>query len=191
MKKILGIVVLGLFLSGNAYAGLIYGKETLPIITNPEGANCSLKNNKGNWNVITPDTIKLKLSKKELNVICYKAGYKTKEQSIAVKPKDSLLSKMANQNIIGTDLETLVTDGVAGAIFNNPLQAISSIIFTGVEAVSKVTGKVGTFIKEPLTYATHLIPNYVLNPYTENYEVKKKLKDEGYVAFILIELEKE
>ncbi len=191
MKKLLGIVVLGLLLSGNAYAGLIYGKETLPIITIPEGANCSLKNNKGNWNVITPDTIKLKLSKKELNVICYKAGYKTKEQSIAVKPKDSLLSKMANHDIMGTDLETLVTDGIEGVIFNNPLSAISSIIFTGVETVAKVTGKVGTFIKEPLTYATHLIPNNVLSPYTENYEVKKKLKDEGHVAFILIELEKE
>ena len=46
-------------------------------------------------------------------------------------------------------------------------------------------------IKEPVTYATHLIPNKNLYNYAEHYEVKKKLKDEGYVAFILIELEKE
>ena len=79
MKKLLGIVVLCLLLSGNAYAGLIYGKETVPIVTKPEGAKCSFKNNKGEWNIITPDTIKLKLSKKKLKVICNKDGYKAKE----------------------------------------------------------------------------------------------------------------
>ena len=47
MKQLLVILVLGLLLSGNAYAGLIFGKETLPIVTKPEGANCILKNNKG------------------------------------------------------------------------------------------------------------------------------------------------
>jgi hypothetical protein len=191
MKKLLGIVVLGLMLCSNAYAGLIYGKETLPIVTKPEGANCSLKNNKGNWNVITPDKIKLKLSKKKLSVVCYKAGYKTKEQSISVQPKDSLLSKMADHNINGPDLDMIVTDGISAVISGNPLHALGEIIFTGVEAVAKVTGKAGTFIKEPVTYATHLIPNKNLYNYTEHYEVKKKLKDEGYVAFILIELEKE
>ena len=191
MKKLLGNVVLGLLLTSNSYAGLIYGKETLPIVTKPEGANCSLKNNKGNWNVTTPNMIKLKLSKKELNVICYKAGYKTKEQSITVQPKDSLLSKMADHDIIGTDLETLVTDGVIGAITSDPLTALGSIIVTGVEAAVKVTGKVGTFIKEPVTYATHLIPNKKIYAQAKNFEIKKKLKEEGYVRFILIELEKE
>jgi hypothetical protein len=191
MKKLLGIVVLGLLLSSNAYAGLIYGKETLPIVTKPEGANCTFKNNKGNWNITTPDTIKFKLSKKKLKVTCKKEGYKTKERFIFVRAKDSVLSNMADHDIIGTDLETLVTDGIIGAITSNPLHALSSIIFTGIEAAAKVTGKVGNFIKEPVTYATHLIPNKKIYAQAKNFEIKKKLKEEGYVRFILIELEKE
>ncbi len=191
MKKLLGIVVLGLLLSSNAYAGFIYGKETLPIVTKPEGANCTFKNNKGEWNITTPDTIKFKLSKKKLKVTCKKEGYKTKERFIFVRAKDSLISKMADYDIIGTDLETVVTDGILGAITSNPLHAISSIIFTGVEAAVKVTGKVGTFIKEPVTYATHLIPNKKIYAQAKNFEIKKKLKEEGYIAFILIKLEKE
>ena len=190
MKKLLGIVVLGLLLSSNAYAGFIYGKETLPIVTKPEGANCTFKNNKGEWNITTPDAIKFKLSKKKLKVTCKKEGYKTKERFIFVRAKDSLISKMADYDIIGTDLETVVTDGILGAITSNPLHAISSIIFTGVEAAVKVTGKVGTFIKEPVTYATHLIPNKKIYAQAKNFEIKKKLKEEGYVRFILIELEK-
>ena len=191
MKKLLGIVVLGLLLSSNAYAGFIYGKETLPIVTKPEGANCTFKNNKGEWNITTPDTIKFKLSKKKLKVTCKKEGYKTKERFIFVRAKDSLISKMADYDIIGTDLETVVTDGIIGAITNNPLHALGSIIVTGVEAAVKVTGKVGTFIKEPVTYATHLIPNKKIYAQAKNFEIKKKLKEEGYVRFILIELEKE
>ena len=47
INKLLGIAALILLMSGSAYAGLIYGKETLPIVTKPEGAQCSFKNNKG------------------------------------------------------------------------------------------------------------------------------------------------
>ena len=191
MKKLLGIMVMGLLLSSNAYAGFIYGKGTFPVVTKPEGANCTFKNNKGEWNITTPDTIKFKLSKKKLKVTCKKEGYKTKERFIFVRAKDSLISKMADYDIIGTDLETVVTDGIIGAITSDPLHALSSIIFTGVEAAVKVTGKVGTFIKEPVTYATHLIPNKKIYAQAKNFEIKKKLKEEGYVRFILIELEKE
>ncbi len=191
MKKLLGIVVLGLLLSGNAFAGLIYGKETLPIVTKPEGANCILKNNKGEWNITTPDTVKLKLSKKKLKITCNKEGYKTKEKFISVGAKDSLRSSLADWEIIGTDAEEIITDGVIGAIEKNPLYAISSIIMVGVEGIVKATGKVATFIKEPVTYATHFIPNKKIYAQATNYEIKKKLKEEGYVAFILIKLEKE
>ena len=190
MKKLLGIVVLGLLWCNISYAGLVYGKETLPIVTKPEGAKCSFKNNKGEWNIITPDTIKLKLSKKKLKVICNKEGYKTKDQFISVRPKNSLLSDMAHYQIIGADAEDIITDGVIGAITSDPLNALSSIIFTAAEGVVKVTGKIGTFIKEPVTYATHIIPNKKIYAQAKDYNIKKKLKEEGYVRFILIELEK-
>ena len=49
------------------YAGLIFGKENLPIVTKPEGAECNFKNNKGKWNVTTPGIVKLKISKDNLN----------------------------------------------------------------------------------------------------------------------------
>ena len=57
---------------------------------------------------------------------------------------------MANHDIMGTDLETLVTDGIEGVIFNNPLSAISSIIFTGVETVAKVKEKLELLLKNHL-----------------------------------------
>ena len=67
IKKLLGIVVLGLLLSGNAY-GIIKGAgwETLNIVSTPTNAKCKLTNNKGSWLVVTPQEIKIKRSKKNL-----------------------------------------------------------------------------------------------------------------------------
>jgi hypothetical protein len=75
IKKLLGIVVLGLLLSGNAYAIVSIGSETLPIITDPSKSTCILSNNKGSWSVITPGAIKIKRSKKPLKIVCKKDGY--------------------------------------------------------------------------------------------------------------------
>jgi hypothetical protein len=60
INKLLGIVAFNLLICVSAYAGLIYGKETLPIVTKPEGAQCSFKNNKGEWSLTTPGVIKFK-----------------------------------------------------------------------------------------------------------------------------------
>ena len=88
MKKLLGIVVLGLLWCNFSNAALLYGKETLPVVSNPEGADCTLKNNKGSWEVKTPATVKLKLSKKDLEIVCKKDGYKTKTITIPLKNKN-------------------------------------------------------------------------------------------------------
>ena len=142
-------------------------------------------------NITTPDTVKLKLSKKELKIICNKEGYTTKEKFISVGPKDSLRSTLADYERIGPDAEDIIADGVIGAITKNPIDALSSIILVSFEGIVKATGKVASFVKEPVTYATHTIPNKKIYAQAKNYEIKKKLKEEGYVAFILIKLEKE
>ena len=90
MKKLLGILVLGLLWCNFSNAALFYGKEILPVVSNPEGANCTLKNNKGSWEVKTPAIIELKLSKKDLEIVCKKNGYKTKTIIIPLKDKTDL-----------------------------------------------------------------------------------------------------
>ena len=87
MKKFLAIVVLGLLWCNVVNAALFYGKETLPVVSNPEGADCTLKNNKGSWEVKTPATVELKLSKKDLEIVCEKDGYKTKILTLPLKTK--------------------------------------------------------------------------------------------------------
>jgi|TARA_B110000114_G_C14865606_1_gene306623 hypothetical protein len=67
----------------------------------------------------------------------------------------------------------------------------SSIIDIVIDGTARITGKVVIFIKEPVTYATHIIPNKKIYAQAKYYEIKKKLREEGFVQFILIELEKE
>ena len=76
-----------LLCSNVSYGALFYGKETLPVVSKPEGADCTLKNNKGSWEVKTPATVKLKLSKKDLEIVCEKDGYKTKILTLPLKTK--------------------------------------------------------------------------------------------------------
>ena len=88
MKKLLVILVLILLCCNVSYGALFYGKETLPVVSKPEGADCTLKNNKGSWKVKTPATVELKLSKKDLEIVCKKDGYKTKTITIPLKNKN-------------------------------------------------------------------------------------------------------
>ena len=148
MKKLLGIVVLGLLWCNVSYAGLIYGKEKLPIATKPEGAECSFQNDKGKWSVITPGIVKLNLSKNSLNVICKKDGYKTKKLSLLPRSKESLISNMADYEIEGVDAEVFVFDAIIDAVSSSPVNTISNIVVLGIEGTVKVTGKISKFIKE-------------------------------------------
>ena len=191
INKLLGIAALILLMSGSAYAGLIYGKETLPIVTKPEGAQCSFKNNKGEWSLTTPSVIKFRLSKKSLKVICIKEGYKTNERFIFARSKESLFLDMADTEIIGPSADDIIFDGILGAITSDPIHAFSSIVSVAIDGTAKITGKVVTFIKEPVTYATHIIPTKKIYAHAKDYEIKNKLREEGFVRFILIELEKE
>ena len=54
MKKLLGIVVLGLLLSNQALAK---STEEIVVVSYPSGAECTLKNDKNDIKVTTKDTV--------------------------------------------------------------------------------------------------------------------------------------
>ena len=125
MKKILGILFLGLLWCNPSNAALFYGKETLPVVSKPEGANCTLKNNKGSWEVKTPATVKLKLSKKDLEIVCKKDGYKTKTITVPLKDKNDLADgAYDNVRIIdsGIDSDDFIWDSIATVLRDNPIE---------------------------------------------------------------------
>ena len=132
MKKLLGIIVLSLLLSGNAYAFIKgAGWETLNIVSTPKNAECQLTNNKGSWFVFTPQKIKIKRSKKKLKIICNKSGYNTSTTYYSLRDlKKANLDELTRNIYIG-----------------DPVTATLS----GLDvAFKKVQHKFGT-------YATHII----------------------------------
>ena len=187
MKKFLGILVLGLLWCNVTYAAFIYGKEKLPVVTKPEGANCTLKNNKGSWNVKTPGIVTLKLSKISLKVVCKKNGYKNKIINLPIKDKDSWIKRMAKEDPIKKDW---AFDAVLDAIEHNPSDTLFNIGLTVVEKTIQLGAKISQKIKRPSTYANRFVKSSKLKERLTDYEIKKKMKDEGYYSLILIKLEK-
>ena len=132
-KKLLSIIVLGLFLSGNAYAVIAIGSELIPIDTVPSGSRCELINNKGKWNVTTPNKVKIKRSKKPLEVICEKNGFKKTITTLYLRdPKKA------------GDVSLVIDSAISGAV-GDPFGAAFNLALAGLD---KVLTKFGT-------YATH------------------------------------
>jgi hypothetical protein len=133
VKKLLGIMVLGLLLSGNANAVIAIGSEWIPIDTVPSGSRCELINNKGRWNVTTPNKVKIKRSKKPLEVICEKDGFKKTITTLYLRdPKKAV------------DVNHIIDAAISGAM-GDPFFAAVNLAFAGVDKVLKKFG----------TYATH------------------------------------
>ena len=132
MKKLLGILVLGLLLSSNAYAFFIKtGRENLVIVTDPPGAICELKNNKGTWSVLTPDKIKVKRSKQALKITCTKDEYKKFTRSYNLRdPKTfdydydlalstgATIGSAASGDIFDLDFKTIVLNLIRSLSFS-------------------------------------------------------------------------
>ena len=137
MKKILGIIFLGLLLSGNAY-GIIKGAgwEILNIVSTPTNAECKLTNNKGSWLVVTPQEIKIKRSKKKLKITCNKIGY---NESTTYYPLRDLKKEKMDVND--------AVDGTFSAVIGDPVNAVLSGLNIGL---TKTKHKFGT-------YATRII----------------------------------
>ena len=202
MKKLLGIVVLGLLWCNVVNAALFYGKETLPIASKPEGADCILKNNKGSWKVTTPAIIELKLSKKDLEIVCKKDGFKTISINLPLKDKNDFGPSYDHVQFID-DTDDFVFDSVFAAITNNPVDVAFVVIDHGVNIIKgtgtlikntaikteEIFGSVKKKIKGDSTYANALINSQRLDQKISESSIQKAKKG-SYYSMIYIELEK-
>ena len=129
-------MALGLLWSGSADTAISFGSETLLILTDQPGENCVLKNNKGSWSVLTPGIVKVKRSKKKLNIVCNKEGYKeTRTHHILRNTKEvdedsvafnmgGTLAGVAQGDMLSAGLEALllgteIVDSKLGTYTNN------------------------------------------------------------------------
>jgi hypothetical protein len=154
MKKLLGIVVLGLLWCNVSYGALFYGKETLPVVSKPEGANCILKNNKGSWEVKTPTTVKLKLSKKDLEIVCKKDGYKTKTITLPLKDKNDLANGVYDNIKVfdsKSNQDDFVLDSIIAITRGNPIEQGVDVIFMVVEYGGKIVKKTASVVKKKMS----------------------------------------
>ena len=110
MKKLLAIVVLGLLFNFQAKAKISLGSEKLSITSFPSEANCELKNDKGTWNVVTPATIKIKRSKKPLEVSCIKNDFK-KVETFDFKTS-KIIDSRVKDDAIDVGISTILNDPI-------------------------------------------------------------------------------
>ena len=214
MKKLLGILVLGLLWCNVVNAALFYGKETLPVVSKPEGANCILKNNKGSWEVKTPATVELKLSKKDLEIVCKKDGYKTKIITVPLKDKNDLADGAYNNVYIidsEIDADDFILDSIVTATSTHPVllalntidlivdywekvvKKTASVVKNTASVVKNTATKTGKFLKKSFkaesTYANALINSQRLDQKISESSIQKAKKG-SYYSMIYIELEK-
>ena len=203
MKKLLGIVVLCLLWCNVSYGALFYGKETLPVVSKPDGADCSLKNNKGSWKVTTPAIIELKLSKKDLEIVCKKDGFKTISINLPLKDKNDFGPSYNYDHVQIIDDDDFVLDSVFAAISNHPVEIAFVVIDHGVNIIKstgtlikntaiktgEIFGSVKKKIKGDSTYANALIKSQRLDQKISKSSIQKAKKG-SYYSMIYIELEK-
>ena len=94
MKKLLGIVVLCLLWSVNAYSEK---QETIYVMSDPSNGECRLLNEKNDIKVNTPNKVKLTLSKEPLTISCTAPGKKLRPISYELNKK-SLITNMYIDN---------------------------------------------------------------------------------------------
>ena len=137
MKKFLLIIAISLLLGGNAYSIIAIGTEKILINTVPSGARCELTNNKSKSHVTTPNKVKIKRSKKALEVICEKEGFKKTITTLYLRNS----KKVADLN--------LVADAVISAALSDPVWVTAlNIVTIGLENVSRKFGTYGTHKKD-------------------------------------------
>ena len=133
MKKLLGILVLGLVFSESADSAISFGSEKLLILTDQPGAHCVLTNNKGSWSVLTPGIVKVKRSNKKLNIVCNKEGYKETVTDYNLRDTSAVDADSAT-----TNLSIAAGSAAAGDL----LSAGIDVLITGLEVMDS---KFGTY----------------------------------------------
>ena len=200
MRKLIIFLVTGMLWCNVSYGALFYGKETIPVVSEPGDADCTLKNNKGSWEVKTPAIIEIKLSKKDLEIVCKKNGYKAKTIIIPLKDKTDLADgKYSYVKVLNS--ADLVWDSVVATITKHPSDiawlvmdhGVNIIKGTGnlIKSTAKKTGEVFQSAKKKIkgdaTYANALVNSSRLDSKIPK-DATKKLKG-SYYSLIFIELE--
>ena len=201
--KITFIVIMISLWCNVSYGALFYGKETLPIVSNPEGAYCTLKNKKGSWKVKTPDKIEIKLAKDDLQIVCKKSGYHDTILNSSLKNRNKLSPKnypdvkVFNDN---WDIADTAIDGLFAVVRQHPIDIGIFLI----ESVPKLAEKTINVVKNTSKKSWDLFKRNFKDKYTYANAIvstslyydkiisdkSKKIKDEGNFGFIFIELEK-
>ena len=204
MKKITFIVIIISMYCNVSHGALFYGKETLPIVSNPEGAHCTLKNKKGSWKVKTPDKIDIKLVKEDLQIVCKKSGYHDTILNSSLKNRNKVSPKyypdvkVFNDN---WDIADTAINGLIAVVSQHPIdigifliESVPKLAEKTINVVKNTSKKSWDFLKrnfkDKYTYAnaiisTDLYYNKIIS------DKSKRIKDEGNFGFIFIELKKD
>ena len=100
MKKLLGIVVLCLLWSVNAYSEK---QETIYVMSDPSNGECRLLNEKNDIKVNTPNKVKLTLSKEPLTISCTAPGKKLRPISYELNNKGSITNMYIDNKFISSE----------------------------------------------------------------------------------------
>ena len=122
-------------------------QQNVTVIANVKGANCSLSNDKGNWNVETPGSVLLTNSKMNLSARCTKDEYQDAVVSIPSVHKDSATWG----NIVLGGGVGYIWDRKSGAAFIYPSTVNLTLVkdSSSTKAIDvKLTGDVANQIKE-------------------------------------------
>ena len=201
--KITFIVIMISLWCNVSYGALFYGKETLPIVSNPEGAYCTLKNKKGSWKVKTPDKIEIKLAKEDLQIVCKKSGYYDTTLNSSLKNRNKISPKYYPDVKVfddNWDIADTAIDGLFAVVRQNPIDIGIFLI----ESVPKLAEKTINIVKNTSKKSWDLFKRNFKDKYTYANAIvstslyydkiisdkSKKIKDEGNFGFIFIELEK-
>jgi len=166
MKKLLGILVLGLLWCNISFAEFA---ETIIIKSYPDGAECTLKNGKNDLKVTTESRVMINLSKKKLKVTCSYPDFKTKTVKLPLRRiKDLPSFNFDLSEVKGIKQINEFTEAACfGAeVANNPIS--DAICFgidmaaIGVYAVGNVVKKAGALFSKK-TFGTHTYANSIVN----------------------------
>jgi hypothetical protein len=104
--------------------------KTLSDIGDVAGAQCTLKNNKGEWYVTTPGTVTVHRSYDDLNVGCSKQGYVMNVNSVASSTKGMAFGNILFGGLIGAGVD--MSTGAAYDYPNPIVVRLQPTVTTGV-----------------------------------------------------------
>ena len=139
--------------------------ETIQIYSEPKGAECTLSNDKNNLKIITTKTVRIKWSRKKLDISCSYPGHKTVNEKLSLKRKKDLPSfDFDITQVVGIKQIYDVSQAACfgAAVAKNPLH---DVVCMGLDAVALGIISTGNVIKKgkalisKKTLSTHTYAN--------------------------------